>query len=288
VVSRGPGANLPSRATVCWPVTRLDFTSVRQGDIWISHFVDASRRGVVAEAFWARFSGEGWTEDALRAAEVGIWPDKGETSSFLLGAAWRLTEGRRRLAVPAFYRDQVAEALGAPFDLVRWEFATDPAATSADARFPGFERARSCVPIRPSSTDWQRNHASEAGVFEVPTFGDLGRMMAALLGDDSADLSLFGVGSASSEPLVARLNTWQRPSLDEVLEGDDILVHVTLSTDEFLFCDSLFVASRWDHRQHLARVTGEVERGIEAYEASAPRLSTVDEFVAALRASAGA
>ncbi|WP_411977911.1 hypothetical protein [Streptomyces phaeochromogenes] len=119
------------------------------------------------------------------------------------GLVWRLTAGQTRYAIPAYYRDEAAQALGHEPVLVDWEYAIEAEDPHA-VRDNGFVRGRSTADSRRPDT-WKDVH--RAGLFDLSTPRGLVPLLHATLLDASSEITVFAVapGSDRLKDLVARV-----------------------------------------------------------------------------------
>jgi hypothetical protein len=155
------------------------------------------------------------------------------------GAAWAITDGTCRSAVPAYYRDEAAQLLGVDrtgIRLVRWEYEVNVELADPVAADVGFVPARACVPIRPQPDEWQRLHQGFAGLFALRTFGELTALEHAVRGDASSEITLFGfnAGAKSDNTLAGALDQPSRLHLQEILRPGDVFVDLAVVRDRFL------------------------------------------------------
>lgn len=197
--------------------------------------------------------------------------------------AWAMTASPVRAVLPRYDRDQVARCLDlerGQVPMVRWEYSVDYEAFPFPSANKGFEPARSCIPIRPEPDEWERGHASLAGLFEVSELDQLHLVDMGVSFDVASEMSLFGVGTGSFEDFRVRLDTDDRPRLAQILSSGDRFAHLTVVRDRFLGRHSYFaLASRQDQSKRIAelvelfsgrwqRYLGEVA-GIQTHEAFA-------------------
>jgi hypothetical protein len=224
------------------------------------------------------------------------WPDEGPTpyseyavnGSFAeevavyLGFAWRLTEGLRRWAIPAFYHEPAVRRLGRGCIYVDWEYDVDAQATTPETRDRGFVPARASVFVRPEPTAYQRAHRAHAGLFALEDFSDLVNLVLATLADASAEVTVFGLADADGiDRLTAGLRGDTRPELSELLEGGDRFVDITISSD-LGYYDSLIVASKEDIGEEVSALAARYQRAVERYESRVEQTTTLDAIRAEL------
>lgn len=250
-----------------------------------------TRRGSLHR--YAHVSGEdGVVETPNWTVLAGAWPDDGPTplsrhavnadttedAAILLGLAWRLTAGRTRSAIPCYYRDQAARALGREGTFVAWEYEVDAADPDPDGRDAGFVPARAVVPTHPAPTAFEREHAARAGLFRLDSYVDLVAVTRATLGDAPAEVSVFAVAEERQESHVAALCASEPPDLEGMLGDGDVFVDLTIGVD-LGYTDSLIVWSRDDLSERLARLAEEFEAAATAYESRVPRTTTVEALL---------
>ncbi|WNV90016.1 hypothetical protein [Umezawaea sp. Da 62-37] len=211
---------------------------------------------------------EEWSEDGVLMTrtpmtEYAVNNCNCEEVAVYLGLVWRLTEGRHRVALPTYYRDEAAALVGQEPTFVEWEYDVDAAVPDLAGRDKGFVPGRACVPFRPEPTAWQREHAAQAGLFDLREPSDLVAMLRATLGDATAEVTVFAV--EDRERLVHALRTPTRPDLASVLAPGDVFVDLTIGVDEH-YSDSIVVVSHDDLGARVAELTEDAERRIAGYD----------------------
>lgn len=210
----------------------------------------------------------------------------GEALAVWRALAWALTAGRRRLAIPAYYRDQAARFLGVnreAVQLVRWEYKVDveqPEWPTADI---GFVPARACVPLRPAAEPWERDHAQFAGLFELTIFRHLTDLDLAISGDASSELTLFALCDPDrADLLTAALNQNDRPHLADILQSGDIFVDLAVVRDPGTGETSYLTVKAPDAAEEVQQVADHFSRAFRRYLDQVSQIRALDEFHAAI------
>lgn len=225
-----------------------------------------------------------WSPGPTPFTEYAVNNNNMEEMTVYLGLAWHLTAGLARYAIPTYYRDDVAQALGREPALVDWEYeieAEDPHMVLDNGFVPG----RSTMD-RHAPNSW--GNANRAGLFELSTPRDLVSLLCAVLGDATAEVSLFAVAPGADRwtDLVASLCTSARPSLPSVLRDEEVFVDLTIGSDVGYY-DAVTVASPADLQLQIDALGVDYAARIEAYENSLDDLSDMTAFLCALRQLAG-
>jgi hypothetical protein len=216
----------------------------------------------------------------------GVNNGDGEVFAVWRALAWSLTSGAARIGLPRYDRDQAANHLQVEpsrLRFVRWEFGVDPEIGTFEEARQGFVEARSCVPIRPEPTAWEREHRDLAAIFELGSFEDLTELDLAVSFDVASEMSVFAIRSGSIGDLQRRLSVPDRPLLRDVLDRGDRLVHFTIVRDRFVGQRSyLVLAAHEDLSDELQAATSDFSKRWESYCASAPTLGSFQAFNAAM------
>lgn len=126
-----------------------------------------------------------WSQGPTPFTEYAVNNNNMEEMAVYLGLAWRLTAGLARYAIPTYYRDDAAEALGREPVMVDWEYeieAEDPHTVLDNGFVPGRSTADGHTP-----KSWE--NANRAGLFELSAPRDLVRLLRAVLLDATAEIS---------------------------------------------------------------------------------------------------
>jgi hypothetical protein len=174
---------------------------------------------VVDEHNWPALTG-GWPDDDRTPyMRHAVNNNNTEEVAVYLGLIWRLTEGRSRHAIPCYYRDHAARALGKGCLFVAWEYEVDAWEYEVGRRDKGFVPARASVPVRPQPTAFEREHRRHAGLFHVENYDDLVAVTGAILGDAAAEVSVFAIADDRRDALVDALRGRNPPDLADLLTG---------------------------------------------------------------------
>ncbi|WP_435211180.1 hypothetical protein [Streptomyces sp. bgisy034] len=225
-----------------------------------------------------------WASAATPYTEYAVNNNNMEEMAVYLGLAWRLTAGLARYAIPSYYRDDAAEALGREPALIDWEY-------EIEAEEPRAARDHGFVPGR-STVDWRkpesRENAHRARLFELSTPRDLVGLLHAVLLEATAEVTLFGVapGADRQADLIASLRGSVRPGLRSILREADVFVDLTIGCDVDSY-DAITVASVADLQARIDTLAIDYARRIEAYENNGAALTDMAAFLHALRDLAG-
>ncbi|MDO0936379.1 hypothetical protein QQY66_33520 [Streptomyces sp. DG2A-72] len=227
---------------------------------------------------------QGWPPGPTPFTEYAVNNNNTEEMAVYLGLAWRLTAGLTRYAIPTYYRDDAAQALGREPVLVDWEYeieAEDPHAVRDNGFVPGRSTAD-----RHKPDSW--GNTNRAGLFELSAPRDLVRLLHAVLLDATAEITLFGVapGIDRRAALVASLCGSARPSLPSVLRDADVFVDLTIGSDVGYY-DAITVASLADLQLRIDTLAIDFAQRIEAYESRLDDLSDMTAFLRAVHELAG-
>ncbi|MCX5248925.1 hypothetical protein OG895_27515 [Streptomyces sp. NBC_00201] len=260
---------------------RLDFQASRTLGMNVYRYIPGTESAVTRH--WPGLFQE-WSQGPTPFTEYAVNNNNMEEMAVYLGLAWRLTAGLARYAIPTYYRDDAAEALGREPVMVDWEYeieAEDPHTVLDNGFVPGRSTADGHTP-----KSWE--NANRAGLFELSAPRDLVRLLRAVLLDATAEISLFGVapGADRQTDLVASLCDSARPSLPSVLRDEDVFVDLTIGSDVGYY-DAITVASPTDLQLRIDALAIDYATRIEAYQNSLDDLSDMTAFLRAIRELAG-
>ncbi|MFD6285007.1 hypothetical protein [Streptomyces sp. NPDC060205] len=255
----------------------LRFQSSKEQGINVHRYLPGTQTAVTRH--WPGLF-QDWQPGPTPFTEYAVNNNNMEEVAVYTGLVWRLTAGLARYAIPAYYRDEAARALGREPALVDWEYdieAADPHAV----RDNGFVQGRSTAV--PGWSD-PRKDAQRAGLFGLSTPRDLIRLLHAVLLDASCEITVFAVapGQARLKDLVAALSGASRPSLPSVIRDEDVFVDLTIGSD-IDYYDAITVASHTDLQPRLDALANDFARRIEVYENRVNTLPDVEAFLGALR-----
>ncbi len=211
----------------------------------------------------------------------GINNGDGEPQAVWRAFAWAITNGTSRFAIPNYYGDVSAKALGhdpEAVDLVDWEYDVDvgdPSATFASAD-RGFVHARHVVPLQPEPTEWESSTRSKARVLPLRSLADL-HQLARSTSEATSEITIFGLVQRDRHgALLDTLRGSTRPRLSDVIEPGDVLVDIALDHDGFGM-SHLSVRSRTPLTT-IHDVAAHFDRALERYVATVKRISGFNEF----------
>lgn len=238
--------------------------------------------GVPVDVHWPGLYQE-WPEPPTPWTEYAVNNNNTEEIAVYLGLIWRVTAGLARYGIATYYRDQAAAILGQEPRLIDWEYEVAAEELDPRRRDRGFVPARSCVPIRPAPTGWQREHAAQAGLFSITGPRDLAGLLQATLPDACAEVIIFGVGPGPGRltGLARSLSGATRPSLAAVLQPGDIFADLTIGVD-LGYYDSITIAAHADLTTRLGHLEDDYDQRIASYEAKAGGLPDIPAFLAAM------
>jgi hypothetical protein len=238
---------------------------------------------VPVETHWAGLYQQ-WPEGPTPWTEYAVNNNNTEEIAVYLGLIWRMTDGLARYGIATYYRDQAAIILQQEPRLVDWQYDVDAEELDRGRRDHGFVPGRSCVPIRPAPSAWQREHAPQAGMFAIAEPRDLVGLLRATLPDASAEIVIFGVepGPDRLAALTRSLSGVIRPNLAAVLQPGDVFVDLTVGVD-FGYCDSITIASHADLTTRLGHLTDDYDQRAARYEAKVGGLPSIPAFLDAMR-----
>lgn len=222
---------------------------------------------LAVEVHWAGLYQE-WPEEPTPWTEYAVNNNNTEEIAVYLGLIWRVTEGLARYGIAAYYRDEAAARLHQEPTLIDWEYDVDAEELDSGRRDHGFVPGRACVPFRPAPTDWQSEHAAQAGMFSITEPRDLVRLLQATLLDASAEVIVFGVEPDPDRltALARSLCGTTRPSLAAVLRPGDVFIDLTVGAD-LGYYDSITIASHADLTARLHQLAADYDQRIAGYEA---------------------
>ena len=249
----------------------------------------ACSASVALEAVWPGL----WEQEYPRDSNLnpylrfGINNGDGEPQAVWRAFAWAITNGTTRFAIPNYYGDDPANALGldlAAVDLVDWEYDVDvgdPNATFATAD-RGFVHARHVVPLRPEPTEWERSTRSKARVLPLRSLADL-HQLARATSEATSEITIFGL--LHSDRYGALLDTLRgsaRPRLSDVIEPGDVLVDLAVEHDGFGM-SHLSVRSRTPLTA-IHDIAAHFDRSFERYVTQVEAVGGFDEFAESIEA----
>ncbi len=221
----------------------------------------------------------------------GINNGDGEHLAVWRAAAWAMLSDLTVSCIPMYYRDRAATTLGiSPTDvvLIDWEYDLDTEAPDFESADRGFVRGRSCVPIRPEPSAFEKANAGRAGLFSLRSFDDLTAVELAVGGDANSEIALFGLRSDEQRrhDLTVGLRSHERPVLETLLLPDEWFIDLSVVRDRFLGTFSHFVvrSSAPDLPDRLTRITNHYDEAWRRYEERVPSIDDFVQFTEAIEA----
>ena len=227
-----------------------------------------------------------WEQDYSDDPSLNPWcrhainNNDGEALAVWRALTWELTAGRRRFAIPAYYRDLLGMNREA-VQRVRWEYEVDteqPEWLTADI---GFVPARACV--RPAPDLWQRDHVGFAGLFELASYRHLTDLALAVAGDATSEITLFALRDQDrSHFLASALNQAPGPHLADILQPGDIFVDLTVVHDLGAGAASYLTIKAPEGIDDVKRLADHFSRAFRRYTKRISKIRTFDEFHTAI------
>ncbi len=217
----------------------------------------------------------------------GINNSDGEALAVWRALAWALTGGRRRFAIPTYYRDEAAALLGldrAATQLIRWEYQIDVEQSEWSDADKGFVPGRACVPIRPEPDPWQRAHRGFAGLFRLTAFEQLTALDQVVGFDASSEITLFGVTDTPERAgsLAAALNSIDRPTLTELLLPGEVFVDLAMVRDRGIGWTSYFAVQTTEPTDDVDRKAQHYRERFGRYHDQLSTIRTFEDFHVAI------
>ncbi|MFE1796908.1 hypothetical protein ACFW9L_12150 [Streptomyces sp. NPDC059517] len=253
----------------------LHFQSSKEQGINVHRYLPGTQTAVTRH--WPGLF-QDWPPGPTPFTEYAVNNNNMEEVAVYTGLVWRLTAGLARYAIPAYYRDEAAQALGREPVLVDWEYDIE-AESPHEVRDNGFV---------PGHSTAGTSATSRAGLFDLSTPRDLVRLLHAVLLDATSEITVFAVapGEARLKDLVASLNGSSRPSVPSVIRNEDVFVDLTIGSD-IDYYDAITIASHTDLQPRLDALATDFAGRIETYETGADSLPDVEAFLSALPALSG-
>jgi hypothetical protein len=194
---------------------------------------------------------------------------------------WQLIKDKKSFGIPCYYRDEAKEILKKDFDFIAWEYDLEYDECEKRMTEPkdnGFVKGRSCIPIRPEPSEWQKKHKELAGLFEIESYSDIIGLELATFSDANSEISFFGLGTNNKNNLIQKLTTPQRPNLTEILENNDIFIDLLIGQD-MGYWTCLSVYSKTDISNQINSITTDLYNKCKHYEENIDSIKTIDDFI---------
>ena len=218
----------------------------------------------------------------------GINNGDGEHLAVWRAAAWAMVRNLSVCCIPMYYRDDAASMLSVSPERIRfidWEYEVDNEKPTLDTADEGFVPGRSCVPIRPQPTEYERSNAGRAGLFDIYSFDELTLIELAVAGDATSEIALFGLaGERRRSELLDALRGTRRPVLNDVLGPNERFVDLSVVRDRFGGLTSYFIVRSFDPNIHdvVRSVAAHFDAAWEQYVAEVSTITTFEDFGAAM------
>ena len=250
-------------------------------DHWIDEGLHSYRyvahEGPIVERNWPGLFAEWPDRGPTPYSEYAVNNNNTEEIVVYLGLIWRLTAGLVLYAVPRYWRDDAMYAAGAPYALIDWEYEVGEDGDELGA-IRGFVPARSSVRISPPPTPWEKEHAEQAGFFELPVFSTFRDLVRGLLSDATAEMNLYALKKWNAPDVVQALSGKEPPRVQDLLRAGELFIDLVIGVDAG-YSDVIVVHSHDDLAGKLFPLSREYEAAIESYEREVEGIATVEEFL---------
>ena len=211
----------------------IHFIRTRENDLFVYRlFHDQFDNPIIGQSWDGLFESEPY-EDELRNPyfNFAINNGLGEDNIIYTTLIWQLLKGKAAFGIPNYYRDEAKDILKKDFEFIIWEYDLEYEYDMTEPKDNGFVEGRSCIPIRPEPTEWQKNHKHLAGLFTIDKYQDIIGLELATFGDASSEITFFGLDSDNNN-LVDKLSTSEKPTLDKILSDHDIFIDLVIGHDK--------------------------------------------------------
>lgn len=195
---------------------------------------------------------------------------------------WQLIKDKISFGIPCYYRDEAKEILKKDFDFIAWEYDLEYEHYMKEPKDNGFVKGRSCIPIRPEPSEWQKKHKELAGLFEIESYSDIIGLELATFGDATSEISFFGLQTNNKNYLIEKLTTPQTPNLTDILENDDIFIDLLIGQD-MGYWTCLSVYSKTDISNQIKSITTDIYKKCKHYEENIDNIKTIDDFISEMK-----
>lgn len=191
---------------------------------------------------------------------------------------WQLIKEKISFGIPCYYRDEAKGILKKDFDFIAWEYALEYEHHMTEPKDNGFVKGRSCIPIRPEPSEWQKKHKELAGLFEIESYSDIIGLELATFGDATSEISFFGLHKNNKNYLIQKLTTSQTPNLTDILENNDIFIDLLIGQD-MGYWTCLSVYSKTNISAQIKSITTDIYNKCKHYEENIDNIKTIDDFI---------
>jgi hypothetical protein len=176
-----------------------------------------------------------------------------------------------------------------PFDKIDWEYDIEYEATEDWKEMifldNGFVKAKTGW-IKPPTPKWNNEEENKTALFQINNFGQFIRSIYTGVMDDCFSLSFLCLGPDKKENLLNVLQSPQRPTLEDILEANDLFVTLHLGADEG-YQDYVLIKSKADIQKKINALTNQLNQSGQLYEAGLENVKSFDDLVKLIRESFG-
>lgn len=175
------------------------------------------------------------------------------------------------------------------FDKVNWEYEIEYQLnidnTETVFRDNGFVPAKTGW-IKPQTPRWNNEDEDKTAVFEIDCFATFIKVVFACIMDDCGSLNFFCVNKNRKDKLISTLQAADKPILSDILDSEDLFITLFLGADEG-YQDYLLIKSKTDMTNKLNRITSNINKGGEIYEAELESVNSFEQLISLIEKSFG-
>ena len=261
----------------------IDFIKTVENGLFIHRlYYDRFDNPIIEKSWSGLFENEPY-EDKLKNPyyNFGINNNLTEDNIIFSTFIWQILKDKKSFGIPCYYRDEAKAILKKDFDFIAWEYDLEYDECEihmAEPKDNGFVKGRSCIPIRPEPSEWQKKHKDLAGLFQVESYSDVIGLELATFGDATSEISFFGLNTNDKNFLIQKLSTTKRPDLTDILEQEDIFIDLLIGQD-MGYWTCLSVYSKTDISSLIKNITTDIYNKCKLYEENIDGIKTIDEFI---------
>ncbi len=202
---------------------------------------------------------------------------------------WDLIAGKKIYAIINFRTASFLVANDLPFEKISWEYEIEYLSnidfTQMVFTDNEFVRAKTGW-IQPPTDRWDNNDEDKTALFEVNDFRTFIGVIFSIIMDDCGSINLFCCEKEKKNFLTDILNGDNKPSLEKILDPNDIFITLFLGSDEG-YQDYLLIKTKADLTRKLKEISDKLNKAGQIYEDELDHVNSFDNLVRLIEKSFG-
>ena len=169
-----------------------------------------------------------------------------------------------------------------PFSKINWEYdinyclPINEDLNEMEFKDNGFIEARTGW-VAPPPPLWNNNENNKTAIFELNDIESFISSIKIGVLDDAFLLNIFAVKSENKEKIITKLQSNEKPILNEIIDKDELLINLFLGTDEG-YQDYILIKSKSDIESKISEIVDKMNILAEEYENELENINSTKDF----------